>query len=102
MEFDYDFTKCPICGSKMHDTGMGVLKCKNGCCRYDFDNYTSGMLVYAVVFNDKHYLIDRYEDNYKNDSERNIMKNNLTRFLLEVRKWKRNDRYLMKILTEVK
>lgn len=97
MEFDYDFTKCPICESKMVRYNDEELRCRNGCCKYDIDVNEAGTLVLAFVFNEGSYLLDKYKQDYDCDNYIGIETEG---FLRKIDYWRENDRYLVKIMED--
>ncbi|MNJ90052.1 hypothetical protein D3C87_76440 [compost metagenome] len=98
MEFDYDFSKCPICGSKMVDQEKHVTICKNGCCEYDFDTDSEKTLVYIVMFSEENYLINRYKSNSQDNLNSATVTIDTRSFLRQIDYWRENNRYLMKIM----
>ncbi|MNJ90054.1 hypothetical protein D3C87_76460 [compost metagenome] len=116
MEFDYNYTKCQICESKMIELKKDKTICKNGCCMYNFQTDIERKSIFVTIFDEQgfikkgytgsSYLLDKYENSYVGGSLlpeelkelRIMMETNLLDFLKEVNYWKENDRYLMRIM----
>lgn len=58
MQFDYNFTKCPICESDM--THSLIRRCDNGCCAYQLD--PQGEIVRATLFQNEAFVLELYQN----------------------------------------
>ncbi|MNJ90060.1 hypothetical protein D3C87_76520 [compost metagenome] len=86
--------KCPICeGEMLGEDQIDYLECSNDCILYEFDPLTGNATVISNLDKKIFYNVDFFNEK-KQPSVGTV------ELIKSIEYWRKNDRYLMKIMTK--